>query len=286
MIPTNFDYHAPETLSEAIALLSEKPDSKVLAGGQSLIPLLKLRLAAPTNLVDLGSVPDLHFIAESNGLIRIGSMTTHHQIEESALLREKCPLIAKTAASIGDVQVRNRGTIGGSVAHADPAADYPAALQALEAKVHVVGPNGNRELGIDDFTIDALTTVLEDNEVVAEIQVPVERDGVGVAYHTIIQPASGFAVVGAAVRIGIADGKISFIRVGMTGVTSKAYRAKAVETALDGTSPNSKNIATASSLVAEEVEALSDLVASSEYRSHLASVQLRRALEEAVELAG
>ena len=147
MIPASFDYSAPETLSEALKLLSENPDSKVLAGGQSLIPLLKFRLAAPAHLVDLGGVPDLHFIAESDGMIRIGAMTTHHQIEESDLLGEKCPLLAKTAASIGDVQVRNRGTIGGSVAHADPAADYPAALQALEAKVRMAGPRGRARAG-------------------------------------------------------------------------------------------------------------------------------------------
>ena len=285
MIPASFDYSAPETLSEALKLLSENPDSKVLAGGQSLIPLLKFRLAAPAHLVDLGGVPDLHFIAESDGMIRIGAMTTHHQIEQSDLLGEKCPLLAKTAASIGDVQVRNRGTIGGSVAHADPAADYPAALQALEAKVRMAGPDGERELGIDDFVVDALTTALEDNEVVTEIQVPVEGDGVGVSYRTIIHPASGFPIVGAAARIGIDNGKISFARVGMTGVASKPYRATAVEAALEGKAADAETLAAAFGLAAEGVEALSDLHASSEYRSHLASVQLRRALEEAAERA-
>lgn len=135
MIPAQFDYAAPETLTEALSLLASDPESKALAGGQSLIPLLKLRLAAPTKVIDLGGIADLHFVAESGGVIRIGGMTTHGQIESSDLLRAKCPLLAETAAHIGDVQVRNRGTIGGSIVHADPAADYPAALLVLEAKV-------------------------------------------------------------------------------------------------------------------------------------------------------
>lgn len=281
MIPASFDYSAPETITEALKLLSANPDSKLLAGGQSLIPLLKLRLAATGHLIDLGRVPDLHFLAEENGTIRIGAMTTHQQVETSELLRKKCPLLAATAGHIGDVQVRNRGTIGGSLAHADPAADYPAALLALEAKVRLVSAKGERVVGVDEFLVDALTTALEPGEIVAEIQVPAEKKGVGISYRTLTQPASGFAIVAAAARLGVTNGKISLARVGITGVASKPYRAEAVEKALEGKAPDPETLAAASKAAAEGVEALSDLHASDVYRTHLAAVQVRRALEEA-----
>jgi carbon-monoxide dehydrogenase medium subunit len=281
MIPANFDYSAPETLSDALKLLADHPDSKVLAGGQSLIPMLKFRLAQPSHLVDLDRIPDLSFIAEENGTIRIGAMTTHNQVETSELLQAKCPLLAKTAAEIGDVQVRNQGTIGGSIVHADPAADYPAALLALEAKVRLVSSGGERVVAIDDFIVDALTTAIEDGEVLAEVHVAAETNGTGTAYRTIVQPASGYAVVGAAVRLGVTNGTISLARVGVTGVSSKAYRATAVEAALEGEAANAETFAAAAQHAAHGVEALSDIHASAEYRAHLASVQVRRALEDA-----
>ncbi len=281
MIPANFDYSAPETLSDALKLLADHPDSKVLAGGQSLIPMLKFRLAQPSHLVDLDRIPDLNFITEENGTIRIGAMTTHNQVETSELLQAKCPLLAKTAAEIGDVQVRNRGTIGGSIVHADPAADYPAALLALEAKVRLVSSGGERVVAIDDFIVDALTTAIEDGEVLAEVHVAAETNGTGTAYRTIVQPASGYAVVGAAVRLGVTNGTISLARVGVTGVSSKAYRATAVEAALEGEAANAETFAAAAQHAAHGVEALSDIHASAEYRAHLASVQVRRALEDA-----
>ncbi len=284
MIPASFDYSAPETLSDALQLLADNPESKVLAGGQSLIPILKLRLAIPSQVVDLAGIADLHFIAEDDANIRIGAMTTHHQIESSALLKEKCPLLPQAAASIGDVQVRNRGTIGGSVAHADPAADYPGVLQALDAKVKVAGPNGERVVAIDDFIVDALTTMLEPGEIITEIVVPVEQAGVGTSYQTIEQPASGYAVVAAAARIGISGGNISFARVALTGVGTKAYRATSVESALQGQPANADSIAAASVSAAAGVDALSDLHASAEYRSHLASVFARRAIAAAAGL--
>ncbi len=281
MIPANFDYSAPETLTDALKLLADHPDSKVLAGGQSLIPMLKFRLAQPSHLVDLDRILDLNFIAEENGTIRIGAMTTHNQVETSELLQAKCPLLAKTAAEIGDVQVRNRGTIGGSIVHADPAADYPAALLALEARVRLVSSGGERVLAIDEFIVDALTTAIEDGEVLAEVQVAAETNGAGTAYRTIVQPASGYAVVGAAVRLAVVAGKISLARVGVTGVSSKAYRATAVEAALEGQAANAETFAAAAQHAADGVEALSDIHASAEYRAHLASVQVRRALEDA-----
>ncbi len=285
MIPASFDYSAPDTLSDALRLLAGDPESKVLAGGQSLIPILKLRLAVPSQVVDLAGIAELHFIAEDNGNIRIGAMTTHRQIESSDLLKEKCPLLPQSAASIGDVQVRNRGTIGGSVAHADPAADYPAVLQALDAKVKVAGRNGERVVAIDDFIVDGLTTALEPGEIITEIEVPVEQSGVGTSYQTIEQPASGYAVVAAAARIAVSDGNIFCARVALTGVGSKSYRAKSVESALEGQPANADSIAAAARSAAQGVDALSDLHASADYRAHLAAVFARRAIAAAAGLA-
>src|SRR6266852_3030746 len=172
MIAQKFEYTAPKTLDEALHLLAG--GAKPLAGGMSLIPMMKLRLAAPEHLVDLGRLKDLNYIREEGGAIHIGATTTHQDIESSAVLRGKCPLLAETAANIGDVQVRNRGTIGGSVAHADPSADYPAALLALEAKVKLVSATGDRTISIGDFLVDTLTTAIEPGEILQEVIVPVE----------------------------------------------------------------------------------------------------------------
>jgi len=184
------------------------------------------------------------------------------------------------------VQVRNVGTIGGSVVHADPAADYPAALLALEAKVKLVSAEGEREMSLEDFLVDALTTALEPGEVLTEIQVPAENDGVRTSYRSITQPASGYSIVAAAVRLGVTDGKVSFVRAGLNGVSSKAYRARAVEQALEGKEASAESFRAAAGQAADGVEALSDLHATPEFRTHLAKVQLRRALEEAAGSAG
>src|SRR5205085_5921353 len=182
MIAQNFEYESPTTIQAALALLSTG-DTKVLAGGMSLIPMMKLRLAAPERLVDLSRIPGLTGIKESGGSIVIGAMTTHHEVEDSALLRAKCPLLAETASNIGDVQVRNMGTIGGSIAHADPAADYPAALLALEAKIVIRGAKGERSVSAADFFVDSFTTALESGEIIREIVAPVEEAGTGTSYE-------------------------------------------------------------------------------------------------------
>jgi carbon-monoxide dehydrogenase medium subunit len=272
MIAQNFEYEAPTTLKQALALLATG-DTKVLAGGMSLVPMMKLRLAAPERLVDLSRIPGLSEIKEAGASIVIGAMTTHHQVEDSALLRAKCPLLAETASNIGDVQVRNMGTIGGSVAHADPAADYPAALLALEAKVRLVGANSDRTLSVEDFLVDTLTTAIEPGEILREVIVPVEASGAGVSYQKMVQPASGFAVVGVAARIGN-----GFVRVGVTGLAGKAYRAKNVEKIMLETG----DVRKASAVVADGVDANSDLFASAEYRRHLAQVYTARALTQAL----
>ena len=185
MIAQNFEYESPTTIHDALTLLSTG-DTKVLAGGMSLIPMMKLRLAAPERLIDLSRIPGLTGIKESEGSITIGAMTTHHEVEDSALLRAKCPLLAETASNIGDVQVRNMGTIGGSVVHADPAADYPAALLALEAKVRLVSANSDRTMSVEDFLVDTLTTAIEPGEILQEVIVPIvfgEQNGVNGGHH-------------------------------------------------------------------------------------------------------
>ena len=272
MIAQNFEYESPATLKEALALLATG-DTKILAGGMSLVPMMKLRLAAPERLVDLGRIPGLSGIKEAAGSIVIGAMTTHHEVEDSALLRGKCPLLAETASNIGDVQVRNMGTIGGSVAHADPAADYPAALLALEAKVRLVGANSDRTMSVEDFLVDTLTTAIEPGEILQEVTVPVEASGVGVSYQKMVQPASGFAVVGVAARVGK-----GFVRVGVTGLAGKAYRAKNVEKIMLETG----DVRRAAAVVADGVDANSDLFASADYRRHLAQVYTARALTQAL----
>jgi carbon-monoxide dehydrogenase medium subunit len=272
MIAQNFEYESPTTIQAALALLSTG-DTKVLAGGMSLIPMMKLRLAAPERLVDLSRIPGLTGIKESAGSIVIGAMTTHHEVEDSALLRAKCPLLAETASNIGDVQVRNMGTIGGSVAHADPAADYPAALLALEAKVRLVSAKSERTMSVEDFLVDTLTTAIEPGEILQEVIVPIEAAGIGVSYQKMVQPASGFAVVGIAVRV--AKG---FARIGVTGLAGKAYRAKNAEKIMQ----DSADIAKASAAVADGADANSDLFASADYRRHLAQVYTARALKQAL----
>lgn len=282
MIPQNFEYSTPANLQEALDLLAAD-GAKVLAGGMSLVPLMKLRLATPAHLVDLRLLHDLNFIREDGESIRIGALTTHYEVESSPLLRSKCPLLAETASHIGDVQVRNMGTIGGSVAHADPAADYPAALFALEAKVRIVGKGGERTVAIEDFFIDTFSTALEPGEIISEIIVPVEKEGTRSSYQKMAHPASGFAVVGVAARVGRSNGKPGMVRLGVTGLSGKAFRAKNVESMLEGAELTEPGIRQAVSQIAAGVDANSDLAASAEYRKQMAAVYARRALTTALE---
>jgi carbon-monoxide dehydrogenase medium subunit len=281
MIPQEFEYFAPSTAADAIALLAD-PEAKPLAGGMSLIPMMKLRLAAPAKLVDLRAIPELRSIKRQNAHLEIGAMVTHYEIESAPLVRSACPLLSQTAAAIGDVQIRNSGTIGGSVAHADPAADYPAALQALEARVRLLGPGGERELAFEEFLLDTFTTALEPGELVTAIIVPCEAEGAGTHYQKHPQPASGFPMVGVAARIGRANGKISFARIGVTGLSGKGYRARNVEQRLAGSSGAESDIAAASQVAADGVQANADIHASASYRAHLARVATARAIRSAL----
>jgi len=280
MIPQVFDYSAPTTLDEALDLL--QGGAKPLAGGMSLIPMMKLRLAAPEQLVDMGRIKELNYIREESGTLSLGAMATHYEVESSALVRAKCPLLAETAAAIGDVQVRNMGTIGGSVAHADPAADYPAALQALEAKFAIKGARSERTVTAADFFQEAFTTALEPGEIVREVIVPVEAPGAGTSYQKMVQPASGFAMVGIAVRLQRSGGKINSVRIGVTGLSNHSYRATAAEKALEGKSGSASEVQNAAALVTEGADANSDLHASADYRRHLAVVYATRALVAAL----
>ena len=280
MIPQQFEYSAPKTLDEALGLLAE--GAKPLAGGMSLIPMMKLRLAAPEHLVDLGRIKDLNYIREEGGTLHVGATTTHHEVESSALVRGKCPLLAETVSNIGDMQVRNMGTIGGSVAHADPAADYPAALQALEAKLVLKGSQAERTVAADDFFVDMFTTALEPGEIVREVIVPIDGEGTGTNYQKVIQPASGFAIVGIAARVRKTGGKLTMVRIGVTGLSNRAFRATAAEKALEGKAGSAAEIQAAAALVAQGIEANSDLHASADYRKHLAVIYAAKALAAAL----
>jgi aerobic carbon-monoxide dehydrogenase medium subunit len=278
MIAQAFDYAAPKTLDEAMELIAA--GAKPLAGGMSLIPMMKLRLASPEQLVDLARIKDLNYIRESGNQLRIGATATHYAVESSSLVRAKCPLLAAAAASIGDVQVRNVGTIGGSVAHADPAADYPAALQALDAQIVIKGMISERTVSAANFFVDAFTTALQPGEIVREIVVPIEDSST--SYQKAPQPASGFALVGVAVRLRKSAGRVASARIGVTGLANKSYRASAAEKALEGTAGTAADVQKAAALVPQGVDANSDLHASADYRKHLASVYAARALTAAL----
>jgi carbon-monoxide dehydrogenase medium subunit len=287
MIPAAFEYLRPRSLQEAVALLAAKGEgAKVLAGGHSLLPLMKFRLARPTALVDLGRIPELATIREADGVIRIGPMATHASLAASDLLRRRFLALSEAAGLIGDPQVRHRGTVGGSLAHADPAADYPAPILAFDAEVRVVGPRGERTIRATDFFVDMLTTALRPEELIAEVRLPGPPPGSGSAYAKFPHPASRFAVAGVAAVITLDKGSVQRARIGVTGAAAKPSRATAAEAALTGGPATPERIAAAAAKAADGLECLGDLVASPEYRAHLVCVMARRALEAAVRRAG
>src|SRR5437667_6651321 len=278
MIPAQFDYVRANTLDEAVSLLAENEDANLLAGGHSLIPAMTLRLAMPQMLIDIGRIKDLSYVAEADEQIRIGAMTTHYQIESSDLLKKICPLLPECAAAIGDVQVRNKGTIGGSLAHSDPAGDWPSAIIALNAEMVAASKSGERSIKADDFFVDLLTTALEPGEILREIRINKSNGRTGQAYVKMHHPASGFAVVGVAANLTLnGDGTCQQASIGITGVSSKAYRAGAVEAALSNKKLDDQTVADAAKHAADGVDLNGDLFASAGYRRHLAEVYARRA---------
>jgi len=283
MVPGAFEYFAPRSLPEAVKFLSEhRDDVKVLYGGQSLLPLMKMRLAKPAYLVDIGRVPGLDQITEEGNHFVIGALVTHAQIEDSALLKSKCSLLPQTATTIADVQVRNRGTIGGSIAHADPAGDWPAAAVALDAEIQIFGPSGERWVNCDEFFLGLLMSVLEPDEIVTAIKVPVTGTD-KTAYLKAAPRSSGFAVVGVAVRLAIDSvGNCSRAAIGITGVTDKAYRPARVEQMLTGKRLDSAIIQQAAAEACRNVEPIEDINGSAKYRKQLTEVYVARAIETAL----
>jgi aerobic carbon-monoxide dehydrogenase medium subunit len=288
MIPAPFEYHAPSSVKEAIGLLERHgEDAKLLAGGHSLLPIMKFRLAQPKVIVDIGRITGLDKIEARGSTITIGALATHDAVEQSDALESQCPLLPETASVIGDMQVRNRGTIGGSLAHADPAADYPGAILALDGEIVATGPKGTRTIPARDFFVEMLTTALAPTEIITEIRVPATGTGkgTGTAYLKHAHPASGYAVVGVAVVLKISGGKCEKAAIGINGVAGKAYRASAVEKALAGKPLDDKTVADAAAHAADGADVQSDLYASSEFRAHLASVYTKRAILKAVSRA-
>ena len=284
MFPAEFDYQRPGSVAEAVALLAQHDgEAKVLAGGHSLLPLLKLRLAQPALLVDISRIPELSGIKEANGGLRIGAMTTETTIQDSDLVKRLVPLLAETASHVGDQQVRNRGTIGGSLAHGDPGADMPAAFLALNGRVTVVGKNGERTIAGADLFVDMLTTSLEPDEVLTIVQIPALPARTGTAYEKFANAASGYAIAGVAAVITLdAQGVCADARIAITGAGNKATRATAVEGALRGKRLDDAAVTAAAEYAADGLSLISDLHADETYRAHLARVCTRRAVQRAV----
>lgn len=286
-IPAVFDYHVARTVDEAIALLGQYgDDAKLLAGGHSLVPTMKLRLAQPGHLIDIGRISGLAYIREEHGHVALGAMTTYRQIETSDLLRRHFALLPEGTSLIGDQQVRNRGTIGGSVAHSDPAADMPGLVLALKAAIVVRGPKGQREIAADNFFKDLFATALESNEVVTEIRVPLLPAHSGSAYEKLANRASHYAVVGCAAVVTLnADRTCKAASVVITGASVKPTRATAVEHALVGKVLDEATLAAAASHAADGLELVEDIHGSKAYRAQMAAVITKRALARAVERA-
>ena len=281
MIPLAFDYEVAESVDHAIELLGQHgEEAKLLAGGHSLLPIMKLRLAAPAVLVDLGRLEDLKYVRDEGDHIAVGAMTRHTDVEHNQLLQEQCGLLAYTTSLVGDPQVRHRGTIGGSIAHGDAASDLPSALLALEGTFVVKGSGGERTVAAADFFEDYLQTALAPDEVLTEIRVPKLVQNAGWSYKKFNRRAQDWAVVGAAAVVERSNGSISSARIGLTNMGSTPVRATAAENALSGASADS--VAEATSSADEGTSPASDIAASSEYRRHLARVLSRRAVEEAL----
>lgn len=280
MISSAFEYSRATSVDDALAKLqAANGDAKLLAGGHSLIPVMKFRLSEPKMLIDISRIPELSGIRKKGDKIEIGAGTVHHEVATSSLLQQACPMIAETAATIGDPQVRNRGTLGGSIAHADPSADYPAALLALDAEVHVKGLNGARVIKARDFFQGLFTVDLADEIIVAVQFAPVKA----AAYAKLYQRASHFAIVGVAAALDVSKGVITSARIGVTGASSHATRLPDVEEALTGKAPSEKAIATAVRTAGAALEDLnSDIHASKEYRRAMIPVFAERAITAAL----
>ena len=286
MITQTFTLESPATIEDAVASLGRSPQAKVIAGGHSLIPLMKLGLAEPKQLVDLRRIRQLRDIKSEDGAIVVGALATHRSIADHAAIGKTLTALAEAAAAVGDLQVRSRGTIGGSLAHADPAADEPAPTLAFDATIRVIGPKGRRDIPAREFFKGPFETALAPNEIVIEVRFPATAGRSGSAYAKFAHPASGFAIVGvAAIATLKGDGSVERAAIAVTGAAPSPFRATVAERAIVGTRGDASAIVAAAAKAADGVEAMSDLVASAEFRRHLVTVYARRALERAIEHA-
>ena len=283
MYAPSFDYYRARSVADAHQLLAAHPGAKLLAGGHSLVPLLKLRLAAPSALVDIGRIPELRGISRQGDAIRIGALATHAELAASADLRNAAPALADAAAMVGDPAVRNRGTSGGNVAHADPASDLPTVLVALDARILASGPGGARTIAADQFFTGIMTTALAEDEILTAIEVPASSRGQGSAYEKFSHPASRYAVLGVAAWVALANGTCSAARIALGGLVPNARRAGSAERALVGKAINDDTIAAAAAQVAADLgdDVSGDIYASAEYRSAMAPVFTKRVLANA-----
>ena len=279
MIPESFDYQRAGSVREALTLLKQHGENaKILAGGHSLIPTMKLRLANPGTLIDIGGISELKYINDKGDYLAIGAGTTHLMVETSSLVQQKAPALSQAAGQIGDVQVRNRGTIGGVLAHSDPQADYPGVVLALNATIVVEGSGGERTIEAVDYFTGLWETALGENEILTEIRIPVESANANSCYLKFPQPASRYPYVGCAVAMDKSGGNCSEVRVGFSGVAESAFRDSGVEDAIRGQALKDETIAAASAKAAEGRTVLSDYFVSEEYRRAMAQVYAKRAL--------
>jgi aerobic carbon-monoxide dehydrogenase medium subunit len=275
MYPAAFDYHKVDSVADAVKILQENPEAKILAGGHSLLPMMKLRLAQPGALVDISKVSDLIGVREDGDDVVIGAMSTYHDLIASDVCQNKLPVLADAANAVGDVQVRNKGTIGGALAHCDPASDFPAVALALDAEIKSMGPDGEKTCAASDFFIDMFTPRLEPDQVVTEIRIKNVGDIAAATYKKFAHPASGYAIVGiAAVRTSGGD-----VRLAVTGSVPIAVRLSAAEAEISGKELNEENIKAAAEKATEGLDFVGDIHASEEYRAHLTKVYTKRALE-------
>jgi len=281
MHPANFDYHRASSIDEAESLWKENSDASFLAGGHSLIPAMKLRLSDPGTLVDISGIDDLKGISRDGDTIRIGALTTHREVGSSDVVKDGCSALSEAAGMIGDPQVRNRGTIGGNVAHADPASDYPGILMALGATI----VTSSRSIVVDDFFTGLFETALNDGEIITEIQVPAIGASSGAAYTKFFNPSSRYAVVGVGALVSKSNGSCSSCRIGVTGAADHAFRASVAEETLQGSDLGDDAVAASAAKVSDGQEMLSDLSASANYRTHLCGVMAKRAIVEAASRA-
>jgi carbon-monoxide dehydrogenase medium subunit len=281
MIPTEFEYERATSIDDAIARLQASGgNGKLVAGGHSLIPLMKLRLSEPGKLIDIARIAGMSGISEKDGKIEIGATTTHHAVESSALLIEKCPIVSDAAGEIGDTQVRNRGTLGGSLAHSDPSADMPAVMVALDAEIHLKGPGGWRAVKANDFFQDLFTVDMAEDEIIAGVQFAPCQSA---AYAKLHQRASHYAIVGVAAALKVENGLITTARLGLTGASTHAQRMSAVEAALEGKQANQASIDAAAAIAGDGLpDVNADIHASAPYRLAMVKVFTRRALEAAL----